>query len=62
MASYLKTVEYNIRKLNSDDEDKLVDILENANKMMLREHQDWRAYFLLEMQNSLTFIFYFTRH
>ena len=45
MASYLKTVEYNIRKLSSDDEDKLVEILENANKMMLREHQDWRAIF-----------------
>ena len=45
MASYLKTVEYNIRKLNSNDEEKLVDILENVNKMMLREHQDWRAIF-----------------
>jgi hypothetical protein len=45
MALYLKTVQYNIHKLNSNEEDKLVDLLEDANKMMLREHQDWRAIF-----------------
>ena len=44
MVSYLQSVEYQIEKL-VDDKDKLVKILEKANKMMLREHQDWRAIF-----------------
>ncbi len=45
MSSYLKTVQYNINNLSSVDEEKLVGILEQTNKMMLREHQDWRAIF-----------------
>jgi hypothetical protein len=41
MAKYLNSVEHRIGK--AEDEKKLVKILDGANKMMLREHQDWRA-------------------
>lgn len=41
MAKYLNNVEHRIGK--AEDEKKLVKILDGANKMMLREHQDWRA-------------------
>jgi hypothetical protein len=43
MAQYLNTVEHRIVK--AENEKKLVKILDEANKMMLREHQDWRAIF-----------------
>lgn len=43
MAIYLNGIEHRISK--ADDEKKLVKILDEANKMMLREHQDWRAIF-----------------
>jgi hypothetical protein len=43
MAVYLTGIEHRINK--ADDETKLVKILDEANKMMLREHQDWRAIF-----------------
>lgn len=44
MASYLQGMEHKIRKLDGDKE-KLIELLEEANEMMLREHQDWRTIF-----------------
>lgn len=45
MESYLRSMEYKIKKLHKNDEKKLIGLLEQANKMMLREHQDWRTIF-----------------
>lgn len=45
MAAYLAGVEHRINKIDDADEKKLVKILDEANTMMLREHQDWRVIF-----------------
>jgi hypothetical protein len=45
MESYLNGVEYKIKKISNKDEKKLIELLEKANNMMLREHQDWRTIF-----------------
>lgn len=45
MESYLQTIEYKINNLKQQEEEKLIEILGTANKMMLREHQDWRTIF-----------------
>lgn len=45
MESYLGGIEYKINKLKNKDKDKLTELLENANNVMLHEHQDWRIIF-----------------
>ena len=45
IESYLEGIEYKINGLKDKDKGKLIDLLEKANNVMLREHQDWRIIF-----------------